>query len=639
MKPDILISAGKWFWDNFGKDLVDKAIKETGNKWKSFNWPQAEGKYRSHVRKLYGTTKVLNRDIKIQNLYTDVYVYEEVSTDSYLEANEFQKEAVNLKSFSLRILKKPIRHIALQTKRLFILGKPGSGKTTFLKYLTIKACMGNTGQTPIFISLKEYSDSKLDIIQFINRQFDVCSFPDAQFFVCHLLDKSNAIVLFDGLDEVDVNNRKNVMNELEWFSKKYIDVTICISCRLGSIEKAFDRYTYMEIADFDEKQMNIFARKWFEDNDERLASFLHRMRSPENHGLRELAQTPLLLALLCIVFEETLEFPKKKIDLYMRAVDVLLEKWDSKRGIVRNDENFSVSRMRKEHLLGFLAAINFQAGKFIFEKEILTKQVEDYFMQLPKDEIIKTNGESVLKAIQEHHGLLVQRSQNLYTFSHLTFQEYFTARYIVGNAANGAVNRLIANYWNNDQWREIIKMTFGMLDEGTQPINYFIDFLNSILITKDNLSLLFRWSNGKAVKSHFDKISSRCMYSYLGLIIVGSHAPDRSSDAARAREKLHGFSLLFSETKESQDIYKQLEEIALDLSQRKRISLPLLKMVSREMGTAVTSQDLELNWGFENSDLSTLIEYLSSCKLLLECQDMTRMNNRQYAIDKILEII
>lgn len=69
MGPDFLINAGKWLWDNYGKDFIDKAFKGTKTKWESFNWPQAEAKYRNHLRQLYGSTKVLNREIKIQNLY------------------------------------------------------------------------------------------------------------------------------------------------------------------------------------------------------------------------------------------------------------------------------------------------------------------------------------------------------------------------------------------------------------------------------------------------------------------------------------------------------------------------------------------------------------------------------------------
>lgn len=526
----------------------------------------------------------------------------------------------------------------LQNNRLFILGKPGAGKTTFLKYITLQACMGRIGKTPIFITLREWSDTNSKITDFINKQFDICSFPDSQSFVDQLLNMGNVILLLDGLDEVDINKRDFVISELELFSKKYLNATICISCRLGAIDKHFERFAYVEIADFDDKQINIFARKWFVGGDKNLAAFLTKLNAPDNMGLRELAETPLLLALLCIVFEETLEFPKKKIDLYIRAVDILLEKWDARRGISRDNEYFAISRRRKEDLLGYLATINFESGKFVFEKEKLAEQVEEFFLQLPRDEISNANGERVLRTIQEHHGLIVERLHNHYSFSHLTFQEYFTARYIVGNAANGYVNRLIANYWNNDQWHEVFKMAFGMLDDGKEPVNYFINHLNSVLKKEPGLDLLFSWSNKKALNSHWNNITGRCLYSFLGLIIIGSRVPNCATYAARSRDKLQNFSYLFSNTQESEFIFKQLSDVALESSQKKRINLLQMKRISKQIGVPILSEDLDLNWDFEHNDLTILENYLRACKLLIECLNTTRTSNREDITDQILLI-
>lgn len=635
MGSEFLFGAGKWFWEKYGKDIVDKAFKKS----KSFNWSRAEAHYRNHLRELYGTTKVLNRDIKIQNLYTDVFVLDQLSTDTYLEVDQFQAHIIGQKSFSIEKLpRKPIRQVALEKNRLFIFGKPGAGKTTFLKYLTLQACMGNLGKTPIFITLREWSDSNLGLFELILKQFEDYSFPDPQSFVESLLIKGGAMVLCDGLDEVDIKKREFIISQLEWFSRKYIKTNIYISCRLGAIDKFLDKYHYVEIADFDDRQITIFARKWFEGDNQKLNSFLGKLNAPSNQGLKELAQTPLLLALMCIVFEETLEFPKKKIDLYTKAVDVLLEKWDARRGITRDNEYFTISRRRKENLLGYLATTNFEANKFVFEKRILAQQVESFFLQLPKDEIVSANGESVLRTIQEHHGLFVERSQDIFSFSHLTFQEYFTAKYIVDNAVNGYVNRLIANYWNNNQWDEIFKMVFGMLDEGTQPINYFINMLNSIVKTSQNLVSLFGWSYRKATESYWNNIIGRCLYSYLGLIVTASRVPDATTYAARSRDKLESFSYMFSEAQEPRYIYRKLSEIALELSQKGRINLVKIVRVSKLIGSPIMSEDLELYWNYESKDLTILEDYLRGCSLLFDCLNTTRISNREEVTRRILAI-
>jgi predicted NACHT family NTPase len=103
----------------------------------------------------------------------------------------------------LPFLRRPILQVAIEEKRFYLLGQPGSGKTTFLKYLTLQACAGKISKTPIFVSLKEWSDSKLTLLEFITEQFDICQFPDAESFISNLLKNGKAFLLFDGLDEVN----------------------------------------------------------------------------------------------------------------------------------------------------------------------------------------------------------------------------------------------------------------------------------------------------------------------------------------------------------------------------------------------------------------------------------------------------
>jgi predicted NACHT family NTPase len=93
---------------------------------------------------------------------------------------------------------------------------------------------------------------------------------------------------------------------------------------------------------------------------------------------------------------------------------------------------------RKKHLLAFVAAITFDRGDYFFEKNTVQQLIADYLANLPdatSDPVnFESDSEVVLKAIEAQHGLLVERARGIYSFSHLTFQEYFTAREIVNNS-------------------------------------------------------------------------------------------------------------------------------------------------------------------------------------------------------------
>ena len=179
-------------------------------------------------------------------------------------------------------------------------------------------------------------------------------------------------------------------------------------------------------------------------------------------------------------------------------------------------------------------------------------------------------------------------------------------------------------------------MTFGMLDEGTEPINYFINLLNSVLEASQNLNSLFSWSHRKAMKSYWNNIVGRCLYSYLGLIIISSRVPDSGSYAARSRDKLENFSYLFGDAQEPKYIYQQLSEIALELSQKRRINLAKIVRASKRIGAAFTPQDLELDWNYDSKDLTILEDYLRACQLLIDCLNTTRTSNRENITRQIL---
>lgn len=59
--------------------------------------------------------------------------------------------------------------------------------------------------------------------------------------------------------------------------------------------------------------------------------FIEKLQA--NKRIFDLATNPLLLTLLCLVFEENEDFPANRSELYKEGLDILLKKWDAKRNI------------------------------------------------------------------------------------------------------------------------------------------------------------------------------------------------------------------------------------------------------------------------------------------------------------------
>jgi predicted NACHT family NTPase len=458
-----------WLWSKYGKDLADKAKDVLQTKWREFKWPEAQANYCARLRDQYSTTRLLGnpKPITIEDIFTDLYVLDKPTAYRRFSLAELQARPFDRESLIVESRRRPALRLAVNEKRLFILGKPGAGKTTFLKYLILQAVAGKIPKTPIFVSLKDWADSGLELMPFLTQLFEICAFPDAQAFIVHLLQSGNALILFDGLDEVNQedNQRAQMIRTLTGFAKRYPRTHICLTCRIAATDYSFEQFTYAEIADFDERQARLFANKWYQNDHTRCTRFQEEFQKSENKGLRELARTPLLLALLCLAFDETLSFPSRRVDLYKEALDALLKKWDASRNIRRDEMYRKLSSNRKEQMLARIAAQNFDAGVYFVQQETLVKQITNYLHQLPSGDIDDVlDAEAVLKAIEVQHGVLVERAHGIYSFSHLTFQEYFTARYIVDNAGSGTLTQLIQRHLMDDRWREVILLTVSLLD-------------------------------------------------------------------------------------------------------------------------------------------------------------------------------
>jgi predicted NACHT family NTPase len=304
-------------------------------------------------------------------------------------------------------------------------------------------------------------------LPFIVEQFAICGFPDAELFIDFLLKTGRALLLFDGLDEVkqEQAQRRRLTRLLQDFARKYDRCQHLITCRIAASDYTFAGFADVEVADFTQTQVTEYARNWFGADEKKFAAFTDELDRPENRGLAELANTPLLLSLLCLTFDNAMRFPPNRAELYEDALDALLRKWDSSRQIQRDEIYRALSPKRKLHLLMNIAVPTFEKGELFFRQRDVEGWIIDYLARLPDAPPADTiDGGAILKAIEAQHGILVERAQGIYSFSHLTFQEYLTARYLVENQGRGVIDRLIANHLIDPRWREVLLLTSSLLE-------------------------------------------------------------------------------------------------------------------------------------------------------------------------------
>lgn len=539
-EEQVIFGIFEWVWEQYGREFTDRAVRAA---WNRIRWQVSAANYVRKIHKLYGTMQILGqaRPVSLTNIYTKVQLLDRPSASRPFTPEEMEAEFRGQRRRYFHAQHSDeTRHDGLEmvrgNKNLLILGKPGAGKTTFLKHVALQAAAGRLDFVPIFVSLKQLADSDLKLFDYVVEEFAVCDFPDAAPYIDRLLKTGKAIVLLDGLDEVNVTDdvQQRLTRDIQQFIRKYNLCRYLITYRLAAVEYQFVDFTHVEMADFDELQVREFVGRWFLGGGEQKRKrelFLREWSLPRSEGLRELARVPLLLALLCLSFEGRPTLAERRVKLYEEAFETLLKKWDASRNIWRDEVYRELSPRHKQQMLAQVAAGSFDRGQYFFGRRALAAELETFLRRMPNvpDEI---DGEVVLQAITAQHGLFVERAEDVYSFPHLTFQEYLTARYIVDDVASGSLPRLMKHV-TDSRWREVFLLTAGSLPNANVFFDLFLKRLVEEVEGHPAVGALLRQAKQQSAAAEAEglKAAAVCSY-YLGLALL----PARAHNLARVHD-------------------------------------------------------------------------------------------------------
>jgi len=492
-----------------------------------------------------GTIRLLNiaQLIELNDIYVSVNILEALPSQNWVDVSNLQgfssEEFDSLDWGHISQERVPALKAVNTYSKLMVLGKPGSGKTTFLQHVAMKCNQGELlpDRIPIFIRLRDLAEDASDagnfsLLCYIRQELGRSDISEQQ--VETLLDHGKALILLDGLDEVQAEDRSTVLKQIHKLSKEYYKNQLIITCRLATQQYQFEGFTDIEIADFDQCQIEAFAQKWFvtvarnsrEKGLAKAAQFMQKLQLPENRQIRELAGTPLLLHLNCSVFQAKSNFPAKRADLYKQGLDVLLVRWDKARGIKRDEIYRQLSLPHKLKLLSQIAAITFEQGRCLFPQHSVHQYIADYLRTLPTaqtdPEELQLNSEAVLKSIESQHGLLVERARGVYSFSHLAFQEYLAARNIVASSDRQTLEEKLLNlisHLTDPRWREVLLLTVGILARADYLLQLMKRHIDALVASDEQLLQLLIWLNEKslAVQAPYKPAAIRAFYLTLAL--------------------------------------------------------------------------------------------------------------------------
>lgn len=416
---------------------------------------------------------------------------------------------------------------------LILLGQPGSGKTTFLKYLILQAAKGNLPRSrfPLFISLKDWAESEYeDLIEFTIHIVEQYGIEKAQNFISKALKSGKCLFLLDGLNEVNGSPRFGAMQEqIKTLAEEYDNNQFIISCRLASYNQYFTQFSDVELAEFDEQQRIEFIKLWFTENHSMSDECLNELNKEENTHIRKIANTPMLLTLACLIFEQGGNLPSRLTDIFRNSLATSLSLWDkhSKNNII---EPYTIlPANKKQTFFSLLAWPWFKADRFYISLQDIETTLKNSFQELTKDTNLDAN--KILETIIKQHGILTQQINERYSFANLYFMEFYTALYLKEHPEN--IDYLL-NHLTERRWREVFVFTCELLNQNDidKILLQIQKQANATIRTEPKIVKILRWAAEKAVsvQPSYQSAAIRAFYLDLGRNLDRDRALDRARD-------------------------------------------------------------------------------------------------------------
>lgn len=344
-------------------------------------------------------------------------------------------------------------------RQIMLLGKPGSGKSSILHHLALRAHASGS-ELAVLIKLSALADKVRsdDLLwPYVLRKVESDYGMGVAAAFEERAPEGRALLLLDGVDEVRKAHRAPLIRAVERMLLQHKGLRCVVSSRLAADCWLDDRIPHMQVAELNREEIAAFVMKHKQcDNpttaETQSARLIQTITS--SHALGVLAPNPLSLRLLCLLDHGPDGLPVDQVDLYERAIVTLLETWPANR--VARRVNVYPEQLRQA--LASAAAWMHRQGQ---RDATYSEWLQQLAAALSRSSARTREQLAVccMEAATLHSGILVEASPERFEFLHLTFTEYLAADHYI---RRGLLSELAAQR-NDSRYAQVIRFAVEIL--------------------------------------------------------------------------------------------------------------------------------------------------------------------------------